>query len=163
MNLQLRQVGRAEAEVVADIIRRSFEAQAVALGLQEDDCPAYVAFETVDRVLKRMERGESVVVGYVDQEPVGSVSYQVTSPFHRKGTISRLAVLPDYRGNQFGFDLMRYAEDRHKQEGVVVVEISIVAQFKRLRQYYKMQGYVADRTETFASLPFEVLFLGKSM
>ena len=163
MILELRLAEPTEAGVAADIIRRSFEAQAEALGIQEPDCPSYVAFETPERVLQRMERGESVVLGLIDRETIGTVSYQVLSTEDRKGTISRLAVLPGYRGNQLGLELMLYAEERLNQEGVSVVELSIVAQFSRLRQYYEMQGYIAQGTETFPTLPFEVLLLVKSM
>jgi GNAT superfamily N-acetyltransferase len=156
----LREATIDDARTIASLIRRSFSRQVDILEIRRSECPEYVGFETAEAVRGRMRRGGRVLVAELAGRLVGTVTYSLAgkSP---KGDIGRLAVLPEHRGRGLGRVLMGAAEAALGQMGVVVVEVSIVAKFHRLRSYYETLGYTATRRQRFDALPFEVLFMEK--
>jgi predicted N-acetyltransferase YhbS len=156
--LALRTATPEDAPLVAEIIRRSFAAQAELTGVNPEEHPSSVAFETAQIVLERMQDGEVAVLAHLDDQPVGSVRYKVDFDDSRKGHINRLAVLPVFRGQGHGQALMTSAENALRELGVRQIEIAIVADFDRLQAYYEHLGYTPTHKRPVHGLPFEVLF-----
>ena len=75
----------------------------------------------------------------------------------------RLAILPAYRRNGYGQELMAYAENQLSMAGALVARLSIVAQFGRLEAYYEQHGYAVVEVGRVASLPFELTFMEKRL
>lgn len=163
MGLILGAATRSDSKTVASLIRRSFLNQAKELGLKRSEYPNYVAFDTAEKVRERVERGARVTVAHLGERAVGTVTSRVTRDRRETGEITRLGVLPRYRGNSFGSILIAHAEDQLRLAGMRAVELSIVSRFEGLRSYYEQLGYIATVTKRFETLPFEVLFLEKSL
>ncbi|GBF35079.1 GCN5-related N-acetyltransferase [Desulfocucumis palustris] len=161
--LRLEQAGADFSEIISELIMESFSQQAKILGITEKEYPNFVAFETPGKVSRRIKRGERVVLGYLLEKPVGTVSYKMDDNAPAKGYIKRLAVLPEFRGKGYGALLLDYAERRLLECGANRVEISIVAQFRRLMEYYRSLGYRPVEVKVFNTLPFEVLYLEKTI
>ena len=147
------------SEIVASIIRKSFKNQAEELGLTVEKHSGYAAFETSQKVKRRIGRGEHVFLAYVGEEPVGTITFSVDSKQPVNGYIERLAVLPEFRGNGYGRELMGYAEEQLRKASVVCVELAIVKQFKSLQEFYEQLGYNPTETVKYEFLPFEVLLI----
>ena len=158
--LLVRRATEADAAAVASVIRQSFRRQVEALGITRDASPGYVGFETARRVRRRMARGDRVWLGCIDDRAVATVSCRLLG-VGGAGEVLRLGVLPAFRGCEYGRVLMEVAEGELVGAGVGVVELSIVRQFEGLRRHYAGLGYVGERVERFASLPFEVEFMVK--
>lgn len=137
--LDIKVAAQSDAETVASIIRRSFTRQAQLLELTPASCPTYVAFETAAGVQRRIETGCHVVLAFRGEAPIGTVSCVLRDDCDY-GEIMRLAVLPQYRGNAYGRQLMAYAERYLFTKGATVLELSIVAQFRRLQTYPPVSG-----------------------
>ena len=146
----------ADSELVAEIVRRSFQRQAEVLGLRLEDHPRYVAFETAERVERRMESGCTIVLATLGSIPIGTVGFRRNAQQEAKGSIERLAVLPEWRGSAHGAALMRHAESRLQGQGVTLIEVSIVAGFEGLHRFYEGLGYAPQETKRFPGLPFDV-------
>ncbi|MGE5372435.1 MAG: GNAT family N-acetyltransferase [Solirubrobacterales bacterium] len=159
----IREAGPETAELLCDLIRVSFQRQAEVLAIHEAEYPVYVAFETVERVRRRFEGGDYVLIAYEDGEPVGTVSARIELDQPTAGYITRLAVLPEFRGQQYGDRLMAAAEAYLRSEGVKQADISIVAAFDRLRNYYEGLGYRVRERGTVSVLPFEVDYMVKDL
>lgn len=159
--LIMEEAGATQAQVVSAIIKSSFKKQVELLRIKKEEYPNFVAFESVDRVQTRIKGGDHVVLASLQGEPIGTVSCKVDSSQTNKGYIKRLAVLPAYRGKDYGGLLMGAAETWLKNNKVTRIELSIVAQFDRLQRYYERLGYIPHERKTFSSLPFEVLFMVK--
>ncbi len=157
MNIIQAVVGDEQA--VADIIRRSFAEQAETLGMRESEFPNYVAFETPRAVADAIRGGETAYLLVYEGKPVGTVRCRIGEG--SVGAISRLAVLPEHRGNGYGEALMRHAQNALIKQGVGRIEISIVKKFERLQAFYQMLGYRVLRDALYPSLPFEVRHLEK--
>jgi len=161
--LRIEPATQNEAAVVASLIRRSFQEQSEILGLFDADCPNYVGFETESGVLRRIAAGVQVALASDDDESVGTVSWTLRRNDAALGEIMRLAVLPAYRRNGYGHELMLHAETQLKVAGALVARLSIVAQFARLQAYYEQQGYAVIEIGRVSSLPFELTFMEKHL
>ncbi len=157
--LNLREAQVEDAEIISKIIRESFKTQSEILKISEDDYPNYVAFETVESVANRMDRSDTIVIAYLNDKPVGTVSFRNDPEEEQRGHIIRLAILPRFRGHSYGEHLMAYAETKLRERGVKFIELCIVAQFKRLREYYENLGYTPRETRSHAGFPFEILYM----
>ena len=159
--LTIRTATHADASLIASIIGESFRKQAELLGISRVEYPNYVAFETEARVRRRVEAGARVALASHGDEIVGTVSWVC----HRDGSaeIMRLAVLPLHRGNDYGRELMAYAEDRVSAAGASTVTISVVAKFWRLQSYYEELGYSVWKFASPPSLPFVLLYMRKAL
>jgi GNAT superfamily N-acetyltransferase len=131
------------------------------LGIRRSEHPDYVGFETAERVRRRLEKGGRVLVADLQGRSIGTVTFRIDVHEPSKGEIARLAVLPAFRGTGIGRVLMGAAESALGQADATVAEVSIVANFDRLRSYYEAMGYARTRQQRFAALPFDVLFLEK--
>ena len=160
--LDIKRAAQSDAETVAHIIRESFKKQAQLLELTPESCPTYVAFETAVGVLRRIESGAHVTLALRAGVPIGTISCLLRED-RSCGEIMRLAVLPEYRRNDYGSVLMAHAEQYLLAKGATAVEISIVARFQRLQKYYEDLGYSVSDRRRVPTLPFELLFLVKQL
>lgn len=110
-----------------------------------------------------MTAGVHVALACRDDESVGTVSCSPGVQDPGSGDIMRLAVLPSDRGHGYGRLLMGYAEAQLMVSGVSVARLSIVARFERLREYYQEQGDAVTEVRHVASLPFELMFMEKTL
>lgn len=149
--------------VIASLIRRAFHRQAEILRIRSSECPNYAGFDSSARVHDRFGQGYRVLRVDSEDRLVGVVTFRPAPDHPSRGEITRLAVLPEFRGTGFGALLMKAAEDALGCAGVNTIEISIVAEFGRLQAYYESLGYVPTRKRRFSTLPFEVQFLEKSI
>lgn len=74
--------------------------------------------------------GELALIGCVFYEPQGDVLY-----------LSRLAVMPTYRGRGVGVALMREAEIRGKRMGLRAATLSVRLSLQEQQNYYEKLGY----------------------
>jgi len=162
-NIHFRTADTKDSELVSELIRESFKRQADILAIKKEEYPNYVAFETAENTQKRMTQGDSIVIAYLGDKPIGTVSFSNDSDQIHKGYIKRLAVIPEFRECGYGSLLMGYAEMKLKERNVMLVELSIVAQFEKLQSYYEGLGYVPQIRKSFSGLPFEVLFMEKTI
>ncbi len=149
------------ADLISRIIQESFHEQAKILKLEVDQYPNYAGFETGDRVRMRMRSGDHAFLLYVGDMAVGTVSYQVANA--PTAYVKRLGVLPVHRGMEYGRLLMKEAEQGLRSLGIGRIEISIVAQFERLQNYYESMGYRVFDRKTIPAFPFAIAFMNKSL
>lgn len=162
MMIRINPACEKHSDLVCAIIRESFKEQAERLGINNDEYPNFVAFDTPEKVRERMRKGDRTVIAYVGGEPVGTVSCNAFHGQAGRGCIRRLAVLPRHRGKNYGQALMEHAEKYLAANGVSSIELAIVARFHGLERYYLKMGYVSLERKSFPSLPFEVLYMEKT-
>ncbi|MHC4435391.1 MAG: GNAT family N-acetyltransferase, partial [Planctomycetota bacterium] len=73
--------------------------------------------------------------------------------------LERLAVLPEHRGKGCGKMLVEHVFDKAAQNGSKRVEIGIISEDTKLRDWYERFGFVLKSTKTFDHLPFVVAFM----
>lgn len=93
------------------------------------------------------------VIGYM------SLSKENDSCFE----LHNLAVLPEYRHNGFGKQLLDYAAETVRTLGGSTIRVGIIEEDRVLKKWYMQNGYVPVGTRKFDHLPFTSGYLEKEV
>lgn len=110
--------------------------------------PRHIAY--VGEALKRMEKGEVVLLSIeVDDKVVsmGGIDFAKTPG---AGTLWMLNVHPDYQSRGIGTVLVQSLEERARERGIKVAELGVEHNNPRARNLYERLGYefIGDGVET---------------
>ncbi len=153
----IRDANETDIDVLVSILRESFRDVAERFELTVENCPKNLAFCTDQRIKGDVERGLSYHILEHDHEPCGCVALEKASP--DVCYLERLAVLPEHRRKGCGKTLVEYLFDIAAGNGSQRVEIGIIAEDTKLRNWYGKFGFVLKGTKTFDHLPFVVAFM----
>ena len=161
MPYTIRKSTEADISRLVEIIRTAFRDVAVRFGLTEDNCPKHPSNCQATWISSALDKGVRYFV--LDSEGVlcGCVALEQGSP--EVCYLERLAVLPSRRGRGFGRALVEYVLHEARRVGALRVEIGLIAGHIELRDWYRKLGFVDQKTDVFAHLPFEVLFMSMAL
>ncbi len=155
--MTIREANQADVRTLVSLLRESFRDMAERFELTVENCPKNLAFCTDQRVINDMERGLDYYILESRGEPVGCVALEKASP--DVCYLERLAVLPEHRRKGGGGMLVEHIFDKAAANGSKRVEIGIIAEDTKLRNWYGKFGFVLKGTRTFDHLPFVVAFM----
>ena len=137
-----------------NVIRESFLTVANELGFTEENAPRFTAFATTEERLTWQLENEHrpMYVYYDDEKIVGYYSLAISD--EHKCELNNLCVLPSYRHNRIGEELLKHAFDTAKGLNYTKMHIGIVEENRILRQWYEKMGFVHIGTEKFEFFPF---------
>jgi ribosomal protein S18 acetylase RimI-like enzyme len=146
---------------LVDVIRRACATVAKRFALTPQNCPKTAAFYTMDRLRADLDRGVQYYLLEDNTEACGCVALENAKP----GVcyLERLAVLPEHRSKGFGTALVRHAFAEAMAMGIRRIEIGIIAEDTRLKQWYRRFGFELTGTKTFDHLPFLVAFMATDL
>ena len=144
-------------DVSVDIIRRAFGTVADEIGITLENCPAFPAFITVEKLEEMRERGGVFFGFFTDGLQVGFVA--VEKERDDQYYLKRLAVLPEYRHAGFGRELVDFVIDYVNNQGISRLCIAIVNEQTGLKDWYKKMGFRETSVREFEHLPFSVCFM----
>lgn len=135
-----------------DVIHRSFKTVAEEFGLTRENCPKHTSFLPIYFLTTQMDWGWHMfglihagrIVGYMSLSKEGDTAYE----------LHNLAVLPEYRHNGFGKQLLDFAKQTAKSLGGKVLKIGIIEESTVLKTWYVSNGFVHTGTKKFGHLPF---------
>lgn len=139
------------------LLRESFRDVADRFGLTVENCPKNLAFCTEQRILADIERDLKYFILEREGKPYGCVAIEKASP--DVCYLERLAVLPRHRRKGYGKALVEHMFDEAAGLGSQRVEIGIIAEDTKLRNWYGKFGFVLKGTKKFDHLPFVVAFM----
>ena len=157
----VRRAAIEDSSLLADLIAGSFREVAKRFGLDRDNCPSHPSLITSDRVERGFRLGTEFLLAFTGTGPCGCVGLR--RPAEGVGTMEKLAVAPAFRHQGLGRILVREAFSLAQLAGATHVEIGIIARQRALRAWYESMGFRAVRSARFETLPFEVLFLQKTL
>jgi len=159
--MMIRPANADDIQTVVDVLRRACATVAERFGLTPENCPKNPAFYTEDRVQADLERGVRYYFLEEDTEVCGCVALEKAKP--EVCYLERLAVLPESRSQGFGTALMHHALAEAAKIGATRVEIGIISEDTRLKDWYGRFGFVQTGTRAFDHLPFVVAFMAKEL
>ena len=152
-----------DLEPYVRIIKESFLTVAAELGLTEENNPTNPAFMT----LEKLKRSKNERVRYYTlikrEKPVGFMAIEQSQEDITTYYIERLAVLPEYRHKGLGKELMAYAESMIYKHGGRKLSVALIDQNRKLKDWYKNQGFEESGFKEFTHLPFRVCFMAKEL
>jgi GNAT superfamily N-acetyltransferase len=161
MNATIRPASGQEADVLSDLIRRSFRDVAERFGLTPANCPRHPSNCTPAWIVADLAAGRQYLLLAIAQTLTGCVA--VKRGDARTGKIERLAVLPEHRHAGFGYLLLDHALRALRNMGLVRAELAIISDHTELRDWYVRRGFVPTDTRRFDHLPFAVTFMQKDI
>jgi len=84
------------------------------------------------------------IVGYMSLSKEGDNTYE----------LHNLAVLPEYRHNGLGKELLDHAKETVKNLGGNTIKIGIIEESTILKKWYETNGFIHTGTKKFDHLPF---------
>ncbi len=147
----------SNADTIANIVAIANQDVAEKFGLNHDNNPKHPSFYTRDWVLDDFKGGEEYFLYSVAGEAVGCVAFE--QPSAEVAYLNRLSVLPDYRHQGIGGQLVKHIFDYAKTKGVSEISIGIIAKHAVLKNWYIQLGFVENGMKEFPHLPFDVLFM----
>jgi N-acetylglutamate synthase-like GNAT family acetyltransferase len=161
MSTTIREAAISDVPALVEMIRTAFQDVAVRLGLTERNCPRHPSNCRTSWIVSALEKGGLYFVLEAEGLSCGCVALeQATADICY---LERLAVLPAQRRRGYGRALVVHALAKAKELGVERVDIGIIAAHAELRDWYRKLGFVDQKTADFPHLPFQVLFMSRSV
>ena len=159
----IRQVEQKELNRCVEVIRESFLTVAEEFGFTMENAPRFTAFAIcIERLEAQFKEGRPMFV-YVNeqQEIVGYYSLFMQSG--QECELNNLCVLPAYRHLKIGEALLQHAFLHAVLAGGERVNIGIVEENVKLREWYESYGAVHVGTKKFDFFPFTCGYLVKEV
>ncbi|UTW04804.1 GNAT family N-acetyltransferase [Amphritea atlantica] len=146
-----------DAEALSRIISESNKDVAKEFGLNIDNNPKHPSFCNKDWVLADFDRGEEYFIYKSGGAGIGCVAFENPKP--GVTYLNRLSVLPQYRFNGVGEELVRHVFSYAETKNIQIVSIGIIAEHIRLKSWYLRLGFIEGEIKTFPHLPFDVQYM----
>lgn len=151
MGIKIVQLGQSQLLGYLSIIRQSFHTVAEAYQLPEENCVASGSFIKMDQLMGDFRRGVKLFGCLLDGVSVGYMQLETTEP--GRFMLDKMAVLPEYRGQGIGAQMVEYATDFAAHHGGTTLTVSVFAMDTGLIEWYNRHGFVPRDTQTRPDLP----------
>jgi GNAT superfamily N-acetyltransferase len=155
---EIREIDKDESlDTSLSVIKNSFRTVAEELNLTPENAPTHPSLITLDQLEELRQKGLVFYGYFLDDRQVGFIAMEKAddSLFY----LEKLSVLPEYRHNGYGRELVRYVLDTAAANGAKKLSIGIIYEQVVLRDWYKNIGFRETGTRTFEHLPFTVGFM----
>jgi N-acetylglutamate synthase-like GNAT family acetyltransferase len=153
----IRDANEADIDTLVTLLRSSFSDVAERFELTIENCPKNLAFCTNERVKSDFARGLKYYILEESGQSCGCVAIEKAGP--DVCYLERLAVLPEHRRKGYGKTLVNHIFDQAGKNGAQKVEIGIISEDTKLKNWYTKFGFVQKATKNFDHLPFVVAFM----
>lgn len=159
----IREVTRGDIPDCVEIIRKSFKTVADEFGFTVENAPRFTAFATTeDRLCWQMDNEPRLMFVYI-HEGVKCGYYSLLMQDNNECELNNLAVLPEYRHLGIGRKLLEHAYETAGEHGCKLMNIGIVEENKRLRQWYEQNGAIHTGTKKYDFFPFTCGYMVKEL
>jgi GNAT superfamily N-acetyltransferase len=148
-----------ELMISVAVLRKAFDTVAKAFNLTPENCPSNPAFCEMHHLVNMQKRGIELYKLTAHRTQIGFIAIEKSEKEPGIFYIERLAVLPEYRHEGYGRELMDFAVNHIKELGGKRVSIALIDAHRVLKEWYKKQGFRKTGTRDFQHLPFRVCFM----
>ena len=159
----IRKVNEQELSNCVNVIKESFITVANDFGLTIENAPRFTAFATTEDRLKWHFLGENrPMYVFFDKDTIVGY-YSLLLQENNECELNNLCVIPTYRHQGIGEELLKNAFEVAKEFGCETMNIGIVEENKVLRTWYETFGFVHVGTKIFDFFPFTCGYMKKSL
>ena len=155
--ITLTQIQENQLSECLDIIRRSFSTVAEDFGLTAENCPTNGAFIPLSRLQSDYDKGNLMFGLYDDEKIIGFM--EIAEYNTEICGLEKLAVLPEYRHNGYGKQLLDFAKKTAVDKGYKIMHVGIIDKNTRLKNWYSDYGFEHTGAKEFPHLPFLVGYM----
>ena len=159
----IREVKREDIPTCVDLIRSSFMSVADKYGITKENAPRFTAFAVSDDILYWQMDKEHRPMFVAEEDGIICGYYSLTIQENGECELNNLAVLPQYRHQGIGQQLLEHSYSYAKSTGCHVMNIGIVEENTILRKWYEQNGAIRIGTKKFDFFPFTCGFLKREL
>jgi len=152
--MQIKPVTKQHLPEYAEVIRQSFATVAQDFGFTRENCPNHTSFVTDETLRRKIKPGYYPYACFADGKIIAFVA--LTDIGGGVFELSDLAVLPAHRHLKCGKALLDYCKEEVARRGGSKIELSIIDDNTRVKDWYTAHGFVHTDTKRYASVPFLV-------
>lgn len=156
-NIIIREINGAELNRGAEVIRESFKTIALELGITRDNIPNHPSFMTAEGLRGLIDKGIKFFGLFLDGRQIGSVT--VESADDGVFFLQKLAVLPEFRNDGNGRELVNFVIDYVKNNGCKKLALGVWDRQTELKDWYCRLGFVINSIREFEHLPLPVCLM----
>lgn len=153
----IRQIQISELEQCLSVIRESFATVANEFNWTEENCPHHPTFMKIEKLQNNWDNGYLMygyylnddIIGYVSLSKVGDTMYE----------LHKLAILPEYRHNNYGKQLLDFCINKAKELGGNKIVLDIIEENTKLKNWYAAKGFVHTGVKKFNVFPFTIGYM----
>jgi len=155
----IREARREEIPECVRVIRNSHQTVADEYGFTEENAPRYVAFATDENRLMWHMDSEHRLMFLYEEDGVIKGYYSLLPKEDNEWELSNLSVLPEYRHQGIGTELLRHAVSTAREHDCRILRLSIVEENTVLRKWYERNGAIHTGSEKYDFFPFTCGYL----
>lgn len=152
-----------DLSAVVHLLNASHGTVAKQFGFTRETNPTNNAFIDEDALRAQLSHGIRLYGLTVDNALIGCIAVEESTKEAETFYIEKVSVLPDYRNQGYGVQLMDFATDLIQQAGGKFVSIALIDSHTKLKQWYVGQGFQQTGTKAYEHLPFVVCFMSKQL
>ena len=139
-----------DSKIITDIINNAFFTVAEQFNYTKENAPRFPAFIDYEEIENNLNNGLKMYGYYIKNKIVGCIGYS----YHKDQIyyIQKLATLPEYRHMGIGKKLMKFAEDKIRENNGKIIEITVVDQNITLIEWYKKLNFEYIRTDDLSEI-----------
>ncbi len=144
------------------IIQKAYSTVANDFGLTTENTPTNPAFINEKWFFERLNLKDQEYFGFLIQNKIiACIAINLIS--EEEYGIERLAVLPEFRHQGIGTQLINHVVNYILKLNGKEISIGIIFENKTLLKWYEKQGFTLEGTKKFDHLPFTVGFMKKRL
>lgn len=150
----IRRINRNDIEKCTEVIKASFLTVADEFGITQKNAPTYTAFIKSEKLYKQFEQENRFMFAYfLGNEIIGYFSLVINSE-NFSCELENLAVLPSYRHNGYGREIIHFVVDFAKKANCNKITIGMIEENSILKSWYQSLGFIHIYSKKYDSLPF---------
>ena len=159
----IREVKREDIPECVELIKKAFSTVADEFGFTEENAPRFTAFATTEeRLMWQFAEEHRPMFVYVEDGVICGY-YSLLMQENGECELNNVAVLSNHRHKGIGKKLLDHSFDKARELGCKVMNIGIVEENVRLREWYEKAGAVHLGTHKFDFFPFTCGYMRKEL
>lgn len=152
-----------DLSAVAQVLNTAHGTVAKQFGFTRETNPTNNAFIDEATLKVQLSHGIRLYGLTVNEVLIGCIAVEESTKEAETFYIEKVSVLPEYRNQGYGVQLMDFATDLIQKAGGRFVSIALIDSHTKLKQWYVNQGFIQTGTKAFERLPFVVCFMRKEL
>lgn len=150
--MNIREITKDELPQCVEVIRKSYETEAMAFGITEMNCPNHASFITLDQLLLSTEWGLRYYGAFKDDEMIACFALEKKSD--KEYELQYFAVTPDNRNSGVGAKCLEFAKNEVNRMGGTTINAGAIHQSVMIRNWYEKNGFKQKEVHRITQLPF---------
>ncbi|GAB3200415.1 GNAT superfamily N-acetyltransferase [Pontibacter aydingkolensis] len=152
-NTRIKEATQADVPIIKNLAEATWTHTYGSILSQEQIDYMYRVIYTSDALLQQMQEGQTFLILFEGDQPVGFASYSEKSAADQVYKLNKIYLLPECQGKGYGKLLLTAVEEEVIQLGGTVLDLN-VNRYNKAKEFYERCGYNIHQQEDIAIGPY---------